>query len=293
MIKAVLSDPELGDLALGDSPYIVTQLQLGSPVVRRVVRNRALANGTFDNSRFTAARAITVSIGLDDRPCEGHPNMQALLDTILPYMSAQRRPTLRWRLPGGTAEREAVVSGATWPFDLNGKRGQTLVLGFVCPDGKVVSAGGPICVPITPSLDTEGGRVYPEVYTDGGRGPYVASGSIGSRTITNLGSAPADWTLTMFGATTNPTFLINGIPVSFTRMGGLEIVGGQSVVIDTVAKTALLNGEAQSSVYPYMNFDQWTWDDLKLRPRENKVRFSATALSLASTGLLCYVPTWE
>lgn len=293
MIKAVLSDPELGDLALGDSPYVCTQLQIGSPVVRRVVRNRALANGTFDNSRFTGARAITAAIGLDDRACAGHPGMQELLDAVGPYMSSRRRPTLRWRLPGGTYEREAVVSGQTWPFDLNGRQLQSIVLGFICPDGKVVSAGGPIPIEITPSLDTEGGRVYPEVYTDGGRGPYIASGSIGERSVVNVGNAPTDWTLTMFGATTNPTFTINGVPMAFTRMGGLAIVGGQSIVVDSAAKTALLNNDPESSVYPYLNFDQWAWEDVLLRRGANEVRFSGTVLSAASTATLSYTPTWE
>lgn len=295
--NARLSHPDLGDLDIGCDPYVVTQLQIGSPTIRSTVRDRALSDGMFDDTTYRGSRAITVSIRLKDSYIQACSpvvvkTMQDLLDQILPYMSIRRRPTLSWVLPGGHSERCCVVRGDSWPFNLQSNKYQSVALGFVVPSGVICSTGGPVSITINPTTDTESGREYPEDYTDGGRGPYDPTGGIGERSINNIGNDDADWIATIYGSTVNPVLRINGVDMSFTRDGGLSIGGGQSVVINTHDRTILLNGDPTTSVYNNVNFEDWQWDDVRLRPMANLVRFSADTLTAASTVVLEYTPTW-
>lgn len=289
-MQCELSDPDLGTLALGTDPYIVPTLEIGSPVVREVVRNRALADGALDDTKFLGTRAITMAIRFNDVGCNVQRSMQELIDDLTPYMSPRRRPTLTWALPGSDDRRAAIVRGAAWPFVLEGPKAQTIALQWVVPSGEIL-AGGPEarrCTTIKPSGDVEAGRTYnwtpPRV--------YPPSEPIGSRKISNPGTANAHWTLTIFGPVTNPDFTINGIKFAADRRGGVVIAAGQTLVVDTRSRTVLLNGVAGASRYQNVNFEEWTWDDLLLRPGDNTVRFQGTALNAASAAEICYTPTY-
>ena len=99
-MQVELYDDDLGVLELGCDPYVVSQLQIGSPAVRDVSRHRSLADGSFDDTRFLGGRAISVTIRMKDgQGCDSNPDMQRLIDLVVPYMSPRRRPTISWQLP--------------------------------------------------------------------------------------------------------------------------------------------------------------------------------------------------
>lgn len=290
-----LYDTQLGTLDLGCYPYVVTQLQIGSPQVRVVARNRALADGAFDDTRFIGSRAVTATLRLNNRGnglCDpgGSTDMQTLIDRVVPYMSPRRRPTLTYQLPGAPLPRSMTVRGESWPVAIDGPKYPTLPLQWVNPTGEIFSggAGEQNCETIVPSSDTEQGRTYDLVPSR----TYPASAQIGGRIIKNTGNAPAHWTLTLYGVVTNPTFTINGVLVSFARNGGLQLNVGQNVVIDTRTRTILLNGDPASSRYDRTNFDQWSWDQLRLLPGDNTVVFGGTNLGVTAAAQLCWRPTW-
>jgi hypothetical protein len=300
-VLARLVDDTLGLLELGCDPYVVTNLQIGSPTVRRVSRPRALAHGTYDDTRFLGSRALTVSMRLKTAAegCAGvEPgrDMQTLYDAAAAYMHPNRRPTLYWQLPGATSIRKAAVSGETWPQVIAGPKHPTLVLQFVVPTGEVhgVAEDGSssLCIDITPSGDVESGRVYPEDYSDGGRGPYGPASIIGARTINNPGTAETHWRATIFGAVEQPVLTVNGIEVAFTRNGGVDLLGGTSVTIDTREKTILLNGDPDFPVYDKANFDAWAWEQLLLTPRTNTVMLTGDNLGVSATVNFCWDPNY-
>ena len=103
-----LSDPVLGDLELRSTPFVAVSLQIGSPAVREVMRPRALADGMVDDTKYRGARAITVVLRLNENPNCGEiaerTTIQGLLDTLLPYTSPRRRPTISWALPGSESD---------------------------------------------------------------------------------------------------------------------------------------------------------------------------------------------
>lgn len=289
-MQAELHCYDLGTLILGTDPYVVAQLQIGSPAVRENLKNRSLADGVTDNSRYLGSRAITATIRLKSQSqCDGPP-MQALFDRLLPYMHPRRRPTLTWQLYGSSTPRAAIVRGVTWPYAIDGPKHPTIAVSWIIPSGEIVE-GGPNakhCVTIQPAGEIELGRVYNLVPDR----RYAASGPVGSRIINNAGTDWTHWVLTIHGPVVNPSFIVNGVGVRFNRDGGLTLAVGQSVVLDTRARTALFNGDDTDSRYGNLNYDEWNWDDVRLAPGQNAVRFDGTNMTPMSTAVLCWTGTF-
>ncbi len=288
----VLDDPQLGELELRSSPYCVVDFQIGSATPRTVMRNRALSNGAFDDTKYTGSRAITVTLMFNDVPAACStattPTMQELFDRILPYMNVQRRPVLRWSLPGSGAQRQTIVRGESAPMVIARRKHPVLVLSFISADGEITSAGDPKCQAIDPAIDVEEGRAYNLTYDR----DYPPSLAVGDRLVVVDGNEAAHWTLTIFGAVTEPFFKVNDITI-FTDQGeGLDLPADSNIVISTRDKTIYLNGNPADSRYDRTNFTAWTWSDLMLQPGENLVRFGAQLLGPGASALLCWRPTW-
>lgn len=291
-MQVELYDPDLGTLELGCDPYVVTSIQVGSPNVREVVRNRALADGTFDDTRYIGARAITLAIRFADVAACRNPDldMQDLIDQLTPYMSPRRRPVLTWQLPRSDELRSAVVRGSNWPWEVSGPKAQGIAPQWVVPSGEILAGGDDAlhCELIKPSADSEDGRTYDLTFDR----VYPPSDPIGGRTIENPGTSNAHWVLTIFGPVVDPMFTVNDVVFSADRLGGVTLVAGQTLVVDTRNRTVLLNGVAGASRYQNVNFDEWGWDDLLLRPGTNTVRFDGTGITAQTAAELCFTPTY-
>jgi hypothetical protein len=287
-----LYDPELGVLELGCDPYVVASLQVGSPAVRDVVRNRSLGNGVLDDTRYYGSRAITLAIRFNDVAACADPerDMQALIDALTPYMSPRRRPTLTWQLPRSNELRAAIVRGHAWGWEIAGPKAQGIAPQWTVPSGEILAGGANArhCETIKPSSDAEGGRTYDLTFDR----VYPASPPIGGRTIHNPGTSSAHWELTIYGPVVNPTVTINAIVFETDRLGGITLVPGQTLVVNTRDRTVLLNGVAGASQYQHVNYDQWSWDQLLLVPGNNSVRFDGTGLTVQSAAELCFTPTY-
>ena len=292
-MQCELYDSALGTLVLGCDPYVVVSLQVSSPEVREVVRNRSLADGTLDDTRYLGARAITMAIRFNDVSrctADAEASMQTLIDQLTPYMSPRVRPTLTWQLPRSTQLRAAVVRGTNWSWSVAGPKAQAIAPQWVVPTGEILE-GGPDarrCVSIKPSSDTETGRAYNLTFNRS----YPASNPIGGRTISNPGTTRSHWTLTFYGPVGKPSFTINGVTFKTDRGSGVTLVAGQTLVVDTRTRTVLLNGVPTASKYANTNYDEWSWDDLMLKPGSNTVRFDGTGLSAQSAAEICYTPTY-
>ena len=285
-MQAELYHDDLGTLILGTDPYVVANLQIGSPAVRENLKARALSDGVNDNTRYLGSRAITATLRLKSLThCDGPP-MQDLLDRVTPYMHPRRRPTLTWQLYGSDTPRAAIVRGVTWPYTIDGPKYPTIALSWIVPSGQIVE-GGPDarhCVTIQPAGEIETGRTY-DLVPDR---HYADQGPIGTRYVFNEGTDWAHWDLTIHGPVVNPRFIINGIEIRFDRNGGLTLGEGEYVVLDTRARTVLLDGNDSESRYGNMNYDEWNWDQVRLKPGQNQVRFTGDNLTTQSTAVLCW-----
>lgn len=285
-----LIDARLGELELRRTPFTVIGFQIGSRAPRVVRRNRALADGMIDDTRFVGGRAVTVSLMLNEdlcaRPTE---TMQDLFDRLLPFMAARRRPRLRWTVPGSPHERELVVRGEDAPVIIERDKHPAIVLSFDAADGEITTPFNPEtdCTLIEPAIDVETGRTYDLVFNR----TYPPSAAVGDRIVVQGGNERAHWSGVIFAGTgtTDPYVRINGVTLSFTD---LVLPEGSTIVIDTRDRTMWLNGVPGDSVHQYSNFTQWAWEDLMLDAGTNSMRFGAAALGSGAVLQLCRRKTW-
>lgn len=285
-----LIDPVLGTLELRASPFTVASFQIGARQPRVVRRNRALADGGVDDTRFAGGRAVTVSLVLNEDLCaRPDETMQDLYDRITPFTVARRRPVLRWSVPGSPHERELTVRCDDAPVVIGAPKHPALVMSFTSAEGEITTPFNPETdvVTIEPAVDVEVGRTYDLVFDR----VYPPSAAVGDRTVVHAGNDRAHWVGVMFAGagTTDPYLKINGVTVSFS---GLDLPESSSVVIDTRERTMWLNGVVGDSAFQYSNFTQWAWEDLMLDAGANALRFGATVLGSGANLQLSYLKTW-
>ena len=283
-MSVYITEPDLGTLDFGPivldggrfdcnaAGYVVTGWTVGFPVVRSVIRGRSLADGIVDDSRYVGERAISFNVALDVNKTDPQTN----IDNLMPYLSPRRRPRLHWTIPGSTMERSCVVRGADAPVQIAGKQLHVITASWVAPNAML--EGAEKIVSINPSGDTEDGRTYDLLFDR----TYPPSAGLGERIVVNDGNTVADWKATIFGATTNPKLTVNGTAIDFNRNGGLDLFGGQLVTLDTRERTAYYDDDPTQSRYDRMNFTEWGWEDVRLQPGSNIIRFEAGTLTAQS-----------
>lgn len=267
-----LDEDTLGELDLECvDGFVVSDFEIGFPEERAVVRNRALGDGRYDDTRFLGGRVITVSIRFDNRECDFPGTAQELIDQVMAYMSPRLRPRLVWTLPtSDSEERSAVVRGFDAPVVIDAPRYPTVVFQFQTV-GSYIELPEPDCEIRNPNIyEAEPGRTYPLEFDR----VYPPSVPTDALAITNPGNAPADFIATILGPAVEPNVIVNGIPIRTDRAGGVTLIAGQTLVIDTRERTVLLNNDPTESRYDRLNFEEWVWDDVLLRPGLNVIRFN-------------------
>lgn len=281
----LLVDDVLGELELKEDPYVVVDWEIGPREVRTVARPRALADGQLDDTRFLGARAVTVSVRLNEKAqCPEGLTTQALYDRLMPYLSARRRPRLRWELPGSPGVvRELTVRGEGAPIVVQQARHPFIMCQFVAPEGEITSVDEQT-VTIAPSEDTEAGRSYDLAYPRA----YPASLGLGARLVTNGGNEQAHWKAVIYGTCTDPVLEVNGHTIAMT----LSLVAGQYLTIDTRERTILFGGDPTEPRAHLSNYTDWAWEELLLEGGDNRVRFSAATLGTGGSARMTFRDTW-
>jgi hypothetical protein len=284
-----LTHPSLGSLDLEcEDGFVVSSFTIGYPTVRDVVINKALADGTIDTTTFVGARAVTIAMRLDNTGCDGFKT-QDLLDRVSPYVSPRIRPTLVYTVDKNSTNpnhvRSLVLRGVDAPFTVDAPKALTLVCQWVSAES-FTSALNQVCAvaPITES--NEFGRTYDLDFDR----DYPPSPPVGITLFTPQGNAPMDWTGTITSEVTDPIATINNIDIIFT---GVTLLPGQTINIDTANRTILRNNDPNDSIYGLSNFQDWTWDDLRIRPGLNFIRLEALAFNGLPAFTVCYFDRWH
>lgn len=267
-----LVDDDLGrlDLECGDG-FVVANFEIGFPLVREVVRGRSLADGLFDDTEYLGSRVITVTVRFDSGGCLSPGTSQDLIDQVMPYLSPRKRPRLVWTLQKNVLEeRSAIVRGLNAPVLINQRAYPTVVFQWVTIDSfvELPVESCSILNPNEPAVET--GRDYDLTFDR----QYAPGGPTDSILVVNPGSAPANWVGTILASANQPNVVVNGTAVEFNRNTGVNLIAGQTLVIDTKERTVLLNNDPSESRYDRMNFEDWVWDDLLLQPGTNVIRFN-------------------
>lgn len=284
-----LEHPSLGrlDLDCADG-FVVSSFSIGYPNVREVVINKSLADGTIDTSTYVGARAVTIALRLDNTGCEGFKT-QDLIDLVSPYLSPRIRPTLVYTIDKNSTDpnhvRSLLLRGVDAPLTVDSPKALTLVCQWVSAES-FTSALDETCAVATLTDTEEFGRFYDLDFDR----DYPFSPPVGVTFFTPNGNAPMDWSGTVTSEVTDPVLIVNGVFIIFT---GLTLLPGQTLNIDTRNRTILRNNDVFDSVYGLSNFQDWTWDDLRVRPGENYIRFGSAVYTGSPSFTLCYFDRWH
>jgi len=277
--EILLTADDLPDLAIDcTTGFVATELQVGFPAPRPVVRARALGDGLIDNSAFLGNRALTLSLTLDTTVAP----MQSLVDLLLPFLAQTRRPRLAWRLgdtpfppappspvPYPTSDgrwRSAIVRGADAPLVISGPRYLTVSASWVTVDAY---------------LETKDLSLW----AAGPNGPV--------ETIWHQGNAPAAWVASFTGEAITPQLIINGISVSFPAY---TVPINRMVTLDLAARTIIestnLGGAPFVNLYPQVNSYSWSWESLFMQPGSNTLEYNTGLPAPANNVNLSFRDAW-
>lgn len=282
-----LQEDSLGQLDLECiNGLVVTSFEIGFPSVREVITPRALTDGVVDTTRYLGPRAVTVALRLDQKVLP----TQALLDMLTPYLSPRIRPRIVWRVQSPSVEpdpmyvRSLMIRGADAPLVIEGPKYQTIVLQWVAQEPYSEALEDTCAVAVTTGTE-EFGRDYDLEFDR----DYPFSPPFGVTLFNTLGNAPMDWFGTITSEVTDPRILINDTEIIFT---GVTLTLGQTIEIDTLARTILRNGTPGDSLYGLTNFQDWSWDDLRLVPGQNQIRMQAVSYTGDPSFTLCWYDRW-
>jgi hypothetical protein len=301
--KVVLWEQRLGRLELGDLPFVVESFQIGSPEIRDNVKNRALADGVFDDTMYHGSSAITLTTRLAPHmKCNARITdywFATLRDALTAYMSPRLRPRLYWRYPGDSgpvpgatmgdsdgAGQWAEVRGASWPLMVNGPKYPTLTVQFRNPLGQMF-LGDPEAPPHTatalPGAEADG-RVYDLSFN---RDYPNLDDPVGTAIIHNNGNTYADWVLNVYGpfdAGASIVFVCpcgNVVSIELNQ----ELLVNESVTFNSRNKTILR--ENGNSYYPYTNFGEWAWESVRISHGDTRLTYDGVSLG-APSGLATF-----
>jgi hypothetical protein len=287
-----LTDPTLGRLDLDCvDGFVVTEFEIGWPEVREVMTPRSLSDGSVDTTTYLGQRPVTVALRYDQTKLA----TQNLIDLVTPYLSPRYRPQLVWTVqqtdpgcvgPASTVEtvRSLRVRGADGPLVVNAPKYLSMVLQWVAQDPYTTSLDQSCAVALLTGSE-EFGRSYDLTFDRS----YPFSPQYGVTSFYPLGNAPMDWTGTVTAEVTEPELLINNTTITF---GGLTLLPGQTININTLERTILRNNDPNDSLYGLTNFQDWTWDEVRLTPGENQIRLQADSFEGEPAFTLCWFDQW-
>lgn len=267
------------DRAVGFQPL---SFDLGTAEPRISERLRPGSHGIDDYTQFFGARAVMLRLGLlgSDEVDGAADTTDALLRQLGAYMRPDRRPVLAYRWGGDDTLWRVQCSPRTWPRTFNGEdfTFQQVILGFKVPSGLIEGYDLQSATILAAGVDA-GGRPYDLAFPRN----YPTAGARGRTSVVNEGTVPADFVARLYGPAGDPTFgnETTGELLEFTANGGLTLLAGEYVEIDTKAGTVRLNGDAGLSRYGRIDLTNFTGFP-RLQPGTNEIRYtSATATSPA------------
>jgi hypothetical protein len=218
-----LVNDRLGRLDLDpESGYVVTAYDLGHPEVREVRVPNSLDNGSFDNTRYYGARAITLDVTLKPHtgvgPTTGFIASEAQLrDRLKAFTNPGVRSSLLLSEHQDNRVKQALIRGADMSGGVFRENYNKMSVSWVAPRGVLLSYDRR-CYPFSFGSDTSDTQTI---------------------TILNEGSAESHWIATLSGEAVKPRLILNG-----TQVLQLDYTSaaGDTIVIDSFSRTVTING---------------------------------------------------
>ena len=254
---------ELNGLLMGQgTTYVVEDFAMWiAPEIRAGELNRAQQHGMYPGTDWLGARMVSAVVNIT-------PSTQTA------EMAAMQALTGAWQPPtGGTTVPLVWQVGDGVKYRLNGKpRLASPSFEYWMPSECRFIATDPRIYANTESSATTSLSTASGGLTFAATAPFVfgTSGTGSTMTCTNSGNFSAPWVATFTGPLVAPTLthVSSGKVLAFTG----TIASGETLVVDSAAKTVLLNGTA--SRYSWL-LSTSRWFDLD--PGSNAVNFGGAS----------------
>jgi len=262
---------------LGDLPDLSTSDQA-----------RLRAHGLTPGDDFLDSRVVTVHMMVVADTGAFETAMGAVMEAFQPTVLAADLGDLTFRFPGiagggirrivGRVRKRSAPVELTWDDALQ-VRSALVDIQFYCADPHIYDD-----VESTVSTDLAAattGHSWPQVWPM----DWGGASTSGIVTATNAGTFATPWVATITGPVTNPSVenVDTGQALNFSANGGLSLAVGETLVIDSATRTALLGGTA--SRYDRLASPVSWWD---LPPGATQLRFGGS-----TSGTPTMAVTWR
>jgi hypothetical protein len=274
---------ETGNLQydLDANGWVVVAADLGNPVVREVVADAPVGDGTDDHTEFVGGRNLIMSLHLSEVG-----DRQEALDALAPFLDPKARvwlhvKTEKWRERRSILVRHSDLS-APWerPTHLEVSLGWRTVGSPFWQGEERTATAWPVEAMPGREYDLEFDREYP------------SAAGVGSAYIVQDGNRPAHWQARIFGPVTAPSLVRthdNGT-AAVAFQSGWSIAAGDYLQVDSETRTVLLNGSTGAPRYSFVDFSQTEW--WRLLPGVNDVRLAAESYTSPAQAEITYRPAF-
>lgn len=187
---------------------------------------------------------------------------------------------LRWTETGSVEKR--ILFRRQQPLRITGRYAKTFQASLVSARAEIESSA---VVGLVLDSGVPGATGFVSPLTS----PLTSSTPPGGQVLAfNAGSAPAYPFMVISGPITNPRVLNNSTGEEFRL--GYDLPAGETLHVDTWARTVLLNGSPGASRYSAVEFPLSVW--WALQPGNNDVRLNATASGVGANVAFLFRYAW-
>jgi hypothetical protein len=266
--------------------YFCESLDLGFPTERAVVTNRPDTDGAVDRTRLMGPRLVAASI---HAVAGAGAQLDAVAASFGPFMVPSARPVLHYVLDRpGAAERTLTLRATGYAWQVAGASERTINLQWTAADPIVRDPTVQTATALSGTA-AGNGRPYPLVFN---RTYPTTGGSPSTGTISSPGDVPVRPLVSIYGPVTGPvvTFTPTTGPVTKVAfVSSYRIDQGHYVLVDTVAKTAYLDGQLGQGVLAWLDWFNTTWPVLPIAPDSTTVGLAGSSTSNATQAVV----TWQ
>jgi hypothetical protein len=243
--------------------WFCQSLDLGYPEIREVITDRPDTDGAVDRTALMGARLISAEIKAE---IGAGARIDDVADNFAPYMVPSARPVLHYILDRpGAAERTFVVRAVAYSWAVVGGVERDIQLQWKAADPVARSPVVKTAIALAGAAGGSG-RTYPLVFN---RTYPAGGGSPSTATITSPGDVAVRPLVRIYGPVTGPvvTFTPSSGPVSKVAfVTSYRVDAGNYVEVDTIAKTAYLNGPGGASALAWLDWFNTVWPVLPIAP---------------------------
>lgn len=281
VLKLALGTRVLDLMDFDNNGFIISEVDLGGPIPRKVVADIPGQDGQQDDTAYFSGRTIQLNGAIV--PTVNGLSRTRAKDKLAPFLWPGVEPTLLYAMDFDVDVRcfGLKVGNLSNPID-HPVNASAFSVQWTCPDP--ISYGVPTNeVDLTVVAGSSVGFSFPISF------PLAFGTSMGpsSGSAVLIGGTYPTWpVLRFFGPITAPSLVFfdgagnpTGTQVMFTN--GLTIAAGDYLEVDTKNKTAVINGDPMASRYNFLDFANTVWG--QLFPGPNVLRYSASGGSPSST----------